>query len=634
MSLANRVILPGMDMNRCEDGVLTQAEIDHYTARAAGGAALVITGASAISWPIGATSRKQAALSHDRYLPGLRRLAESVHAVGGRLGVQLVHHGKVAAVDTAEGRALLVPSIPSEGMDLAALVDNPIEELMGLASATEGKPARFEVATHADIEWVIDQFADAAARVQAAGGDAVEIHGAHGYLISAFLSAAYNHRDDEYGGSIENRSRVLVRVIRAVRDRVGGAYPILVRLNGCEYSIDHGVTPDESAMTARLAEDAGADAIHVSANAAHPFRDFTLGPLPAEAGQYREMAAIVKQAVAIPVIAVGRLHPELAEEMLANGECDFVAMGRQQLADPELVNKLRRGRRASIRPCVNCYVCVEQNFFDKPPVCAVNPSLGNEAAAAEQIRLAARMRRVVVVGGGPAGLEAARIAGQRGHRVTLVERSERLGGATWFAALTDSPNQSLVDWLEHELHELRHVVIRECGFEATPDSVAALEPDVVVVATGARQRADGELREQVTRLASAPPTELTIVGGDLIGLSIAEFLAGRGHAVTVLEPGPHLGRAMAMPRRWTAVATAAARGITLVRNAELSTAITSATSATSPSEVIVTNDRTPDRTLADAIVDRGIETHVIGDAAELGYIHGAIHSAHAVATRL
>ena len=691
LRLANRVILPAMDMNHCDEGVITDAEVEHYAARAAGGCGLVITGASAVSWPIGATSRKQPGLSDDRFLPGLRALADGVHAVGGRVCVQLCHHGKTASVDTADGRPQLVPNPPPDRLDLSALADNPVDELMRLASATKAKSATYRAATADDLTWVADQFGEAAARVQTAGCDAVEIHGAHGYLISTFLSRAYNLRTDAYGGSLENRSRLLVEVIQSVRSRVGPTMAIIVRLNGCEYGIEAGIRPDETAATARLAELAGADAIHVSANAVNPFRDFTLGPLPAEVGQYRDMAATVKRAVGIPVIAVGRLLPEVAENMLAKGECDFVSMGRQQLADAQLVNKLAAGKRLEIRPCINCYVCVEQNFFDAPPRCAVNPSLGNESAAGAQERRTDSARHVVVVGSGPGGMETARIAAQRGHRVTLLERGDRLGGTMWFSQLTTPANEMLLDWLTNSLLAA-HVEVR-LGHTASVASIQALQPDVVVVATGAIRehmavpggdlphvRSGDEMRGLITGetearvslaaravLAMGRMLRLTknaaamrslsrrwmpvgqhvvIVGGGLVGLELAEFLADRGRKVTVLEPGPHFGLPMAMPRRWSAVAKATENGVTLVREAEvveitrervryrIGAVQDGHVSEALADNVIIACVVRSDTTLADQLSEAGLLVHVVGDAANVGYIEGAMHSAHAVAIAL
>jgi 2,4-dienoyl-CoA reductase-like NADH-dependent reductase (Old Yellow Enzyme family)/NADPH-dependent 2,4-dienoyl-CoA reductase/sulfur reductase-like enzyme len=688
LELGNRVFLPAMDMNLCVEGEISDGEIAHYTARAAGGTAMVITGTGAVAWPIGATSRHQPAFSDDKFIPGIRRLADSIHAVGGKLCMQLCHHGKTASVDTADGRPQLVPSLLEGKPDLSALRDNPMSELMGLATATQGKKATYKIADEDDLAWVIDQFAQAARRVKEAGVDAIEIHAAHGYLLSTFLSRGYNKRDDRWGGSLENRARLTCEVVKAIKVVVGADYPVIVRLNGFEFGLEDGLTPDETARAAAIIEEAGADAIHVSANAHNPFADFTQGPLPAEVGQYREYAKIVKQHVTIPVIAVGRMLPEIASEMLQLGECDFVSMGRQLLADPELVNKIREGQRKSVRPCINCYVCVEQNFFDGNPKCAVNPALCNESVAVLSPMTSAK--HVVVIGGGPGGMEAARIAAIRGAKVTLIEKGARLGGTMWFSQLTTSANQLLVDWLTHEIERLNIDVL--LSTEATREVVHALNPDDIVVATGARRGLPGVpgaelphvltgdvLRGLITgekdadsrslsslgklvvtagrslgllnsadRIRSLSKTwmpvgkRVVVIGGGLVGLELAEFLAERGRLVTVLEEGPHMGLPMAMPRRWTAVNKATKHGVVLVRDAVVvSIDKVSVRYRNGDDEfevrgdtVVVASQVEPDMSLADSLRDLGIRVQVVGDAMAVGYIEGAMHTAHEVAREL
>jgi NADPH-dependent 2,4-dienoyl-CoA reductase/sulfur reductase-like enzyme len=468
---------------------------------------------------------------------------------------------------------------------------------------------------------------------------------------------------------------------------VGAAFPILVRINGQEFGIVGGVDADDVALLAPFLEAAGADAIHVSGNAHNPFADFTDGPLPNTVGRYRELARAVKRVVGIPVIAVGRILPELAEEMIAAGDCDFVSMGRQQLADPELVGKLSTGRRAEIRPCINCYVCVEQNFFDSPPRCAVNPALGNEARVSLTRTQAAMPRHVVVIGGGPAGMELARVAARRGHRVSLLERTDRLGGTAWFSQLTTPANQPLVEWLRHET-SAAGVDVR-LNTVATVEVVRALAPDVVVVATGARRvlpevpgghlphvhsgddlramiAGDGEQRGSLMtrtilkaggalRLTDDPARvrlmsrawmpigdKVAIVGGGLVGLELAQFLAERGRQVTVLESGPHLGLPMAMPRRWAAVRDAEARGIRLQRNAvvqaidehKVTYSVSEAIHSVAADDVLVASGVVADPSVSEMLSQAGFDVRTIGDAAEVGYIDGAIHSAWALAEKL
>jgi 2,4-dienoyl-CoA reductase-like NADH-dependent reductase (Old Yellow Enzyme family)/NADPH-dependent 2,4-dienoyl-CoA reductase/sulfur reductase-like enzyme len=688
LDLSNRVFLPAMDMNLCVEGEISDGEIAHYTARAAGGTAMVITGTGAVAWPMGATSRHQPAFSDDKFIPGIKRLADSVHGVGGKLCMQLCHHGKTASVDTADGRPQLVPSLLEGKPDLSALRDNLMSELMSLATATQGKKATYKIADEDDLAWVIDQFAQAARRVKQAGVDAIEIHAAHGYLLSTFLSRGYNKRDDRWGGSLENRARLTCEVVRAIKRVVGADYPVLVRVNGFEFGLEDGLTPEETARAAALIEEAGADAIHVSANAHNPFADFTQGPLPSEVGQYREYTKTVKQHVTIPVIAVGRMLPEIADEMLALGECDFVSMGRQLLADAELVNKIREGQRASVRPCINCYVCVEQNFFDGNPKCAVNPALCNESVAV--LAPMSTAKHVVVIGGGPAGMEAARVAAVRGAKVTLIEKGSRLGGTMWFSQLTTPANQLLVDWLTHEIQRLDVDVL--LSTEATREVIAALNADEIVVATGARRGlpdvpgADqphvltgDALRGVITGEAGADRRSLgsfgkiavatgrtlgllnsadrirtlsktwmpvgkrvVVIGGGLVGLELAEFLAERGRQVTVLEEGPHMGLPMAMPRRWTAVSKATKHGVVLIRDAVVvSIDKVSVRYRSGDSEfevrgdsVVIASQVEPDVQLAKSLSDLGIRVQVVGDAVNIGYIEGAIHTANQVAREL
>ncbi|WP_347565613.1 FAD-dependent oxidoreductase [Nocardioides sp. IC4_145] len=686
MELRNRVVLPAMDMNVSEDGVIEEREIAHYAARAAGGAGLVITGACAIAFPHGAASTKEPGLSEDRFVPGLRALADAVHAAGAKLCVQSTHHGKVARVDTANDRPLLAPSPPTGGYDMSALVDSTPDELRRMASATAGKQATYREMTHDDIAWLVDTWADAAERVARAGADAIEVHVAHGYILGVFLNRRDNRRTDEYGGPLANRARLACEVVRAVKDRVGDRLAVLVRLAGEEYGEDGGLTLDEAVEASVLLEAAGADAIHVTGWGRNPFDNFTDGPLPAQVGAYLDNAAAVRARVGVPVIAVGRVLPEVAEEAIAAGRVDFAAMGRQLLADPELPNKLRDGRAEQVRPCINCYLCVAENFFDDTPFCAVNPALGNETLL--PLRPVSATKHVVVVGAGPAGLETARLLAERGHRVTVVDKSDRLGGTLWFSALTTPDNERLLRWHEAEVARLGIAVRLRTG--ATVESVRALRPDHVVVATGAVRprpdlpggdlphvhtgdtlralllgtatageggavlrtlgrlgRASGVTRSpeavrRLTRRFLPVGKDVVVVGGSLVGLELAEFLAERGRRVTLLHEGRQLGLPMAMPRRWTAVKAAAGHGVDIHRQAVVTRITGSAVewtegerSFSAPADLVVHADGTcAGSPLADDLRNAGFAVDVVGDAVDVGYIHGAVHSAWEVATVL
>ncbi|WP_423298987.1 NADH:flavin oxidoreductase, partial [Glutamicibacter nicotianae] len=305
--------------------------------------ALIITGACAIAVPYGAASMKEPGLSDDKFIPGIKALADAIHAAGSKLCIQSTHHGKVARVDTANDRPVLAPNEPDYRYSMDALADCTPEELAKMGAATAGKQTTYHTMTKEDIDWLITSWADAAERVAKGGADAIEIQVAHGYILSVFLNQRDNLRTDEYGGSLENRARLACQVISAVKERVGDKLAILVRVAGEEYGQEGALSLQESIEASKLFEAAGADAIHVTGWGRNPFDNFTDGPLPNKVGAYLENAAEIKKHVSIPVIAVGRMLPEISEKAIAENKVDFAAMGRQLLADPELPNKLREG---------------------------------------------------------------------------------------------------------------------------------------------------------------------------------------------------------------------------------------------------------------------------------------------------
>ena len=698
LDLRNRIVLPAMDQNVCDDGLITDALITHYAERARGGAGLLVLETSAVAFPCGATARHQPALSHDGVIDGLRRLGEAVHAHGAKIVVQANHHGRISGVDTAEDRPNLVPSLPLPDTDpMAIMRDTTNEELMAMATLTGGKMPTYAEATTEDLDWVVDQFATASARVQEAGLDGIEVHAGHGYLIDTFLSPAWNHRTDAYGGSVEGRARLLVEVLEAIRARCGPDFALMVRLNGLDTALKGGITPDLAAKYAAMSANAGADAIHVTAySSITGGTGFTEGPLPWLDCQYEDLARAVKDAVDVPVVAVGRIQPDDAERILSSGGADLIAMGRQLLADPDLPNRLTEGRPDLVRPCINCFVCVAQNFWSAAPTCAVNARLGHQAEP--EPSPVDIPRHVVVVGGGPGGMEAARVAADRGHRVTLLEKSNHLGGTARFSSLTTPLNGDLVRWLATAMAEAG-VEVRT-GTVASPAMVATLRPDAVVVATGAvRKRPDvpgvdldhvlsgDDLRGLLTGekdLGDREPgiivrivlalghlmgltadldrvrslsrrwmplgRRIVVIGGGLVGTELAEFLADRGRTVTVLEEGSDLATEMAHPRRWRALHEARDHGVDFRTGAHL-VAITpdEVVAAVTGGDGAVTEERfsvdavllaggvEPDPSLADAIrtaVGDAVGVHVVGDAGAVGYIQGAIRTGHAVGCSL
>ena len=688
IQLRNRIIMAPMGSNFAEaDGHCGERIQAYYEARAEGGAGLLIMGVCAIAFPAGTAEPYQVGVSSDEFIPGLSRLAERVHKHGAKIAMQLQHAGKNAIRDMAAGRPLWVPSIPPASSSDMMQALTP-EELASFVSAVRGRKGgiQMQVMEQHDIAQMVEWFAAAAERAQRAGFDGVEIHAAHNYIIAGFLSSYYNRREDAYGGSLENRARLLVEVLAAVRARVGAGFGVWLRLDAEEMLTPGGITLEDAKAVARLAQIAGADAVSVSAYAATTSGvAFTEAPLVQKPGAFLEWTAAIKQCVSIPVIAVGRIEPEVGESAIAAQHCDFIAMGRKLLADPQLPNKLLSGQVQAVRPCIYCYVCVSQIFINERIKCAVNPQTGHEAERI--IGPVSTAQHIAVIGGGPAGLEAARVAALRGHRVTLFERSDRLGGTLFFAALAYPENRLLLDNLLYQVRQLPIDVQLETSVDAA--LLRDRGVDQVIVATGAQRAAPdipgadqnhvwsgdelrrlmtGDRAEEIAKrklsltqrtlmkagnlIGVTDSTEamqklsrvwmplgkrVTIVGGGLVGLELAEFLIARGRQVCVLESTDHLGRELAIVRRWRVLHGIRVHGgqlltgvtVTAIEGNRVRYRTADGEAAEVPGDsVVLASGATPDTTLGDALSSAGLKVVSIGDCQSLGYIEGAIAAGH------
>jgi 2,4-dienoyl-CoA reductase (NADPH2) len=689
LELRNRIFMSPMGSNLAEeDATCGERILRYYEARAQGGAAMVIMGSVGVAWPRGSGNQRQVALSEDRFIKPLARVADAVHAHGARIAVQLQHAGAIAVNEPFHGLPFLVPSVPEQKsidwpVDLTADEKRDMFDKYFAPSVKIG----YQEATEGDIEWLLASFAAAAVRAREAGIDGVEIHGGHGYIFSSFLSPSSNRRTDRYGGSLENRARLLTEAVKRIRATVGPDYPVWCRLDSEEYLKTDGISLDDAIQTVKLVEQAGVDAVHVTAYAdASKGIGFTEAHTVAEPCKYVPNTAAIKAAARVPVIGVGRIEPAIADRLVAEGKLDFVAMARKLLADPELPAKLAAGRPELIRPCIYCYTCISQIFLGTHTRCAVNAQTGFEAS--DPIVPATARKRVLVIGGGPAGMEAARVAALRGHTVELLEAGDRLGGTVFFSSIVSPDNGPLIDYLAAQLKELG-VKVR-LGTQANVDLVRAAGPDVVVVATGAQRGlvnvpgadlphvlSGDEMREMVTgrygpvlarklrpavrfalaagRLSGALGdagtirwlshhwlplgSHVAIYGGGLVGVELAEFLAERGRTVTLIEPGPHFGKELMLVRRWRLMDTLRKLKVRLLASTELVEiqpgrvryrTASGQEQTRRADHVVMALGAMPDRGLADALQDVCTQVHCIGDADDVGYIEGAIRSGNRV----
>lgn len=686
LELRNRIIMAPMGSNFAEaDGHCGERIQAYYEARAEGGAGLLTMGVCSIAFPHGTGEPYQVGISRDDFIPGLRGITERVHRHGAKIAMQLQHGGKTAVQDLVHGREMWVPSIPKVAKsDMMQAIT--AQELANFVGISAHKP-RIRVMDLDDIARMVTYFADAAARAKEAGFDAIELHGAHTYILAGFLSPYYNQRQDAYGGPLENRARLLIETLQAVKARVGADFPVWVRLDAEELNTPGGITLAESVATARMCQDAGADAISVSAYATLTSGTaFTQAPIPQAAGAFLSNAAVIKKALSVPVITAGRIEPDVAACAIAQGELDFVAMARKMLADPHIPIKLAQNRPQDIRPCIYCYACVSQIFINQRVKCAVNAQTGHEAE--RRIEAASTPRHVLVVGGGPGGMEAARVAALRGHRVTLVERGNRLGGTLFFAAMAYPENGKLLDYLVAQMHSLP-IDIR-LNTEAHPALVQSLGADVVVVASGARRDAPAiegahqshvwsgdELRRlmtgdradeiaqaklslteralfkaggilkvtdstqaitQLSKLWMPLGKRVVIVGGGLVGLELAEFLIARDRQVTVLEPSDKAGRELSIVRRWRVLDVVKAHAQLHLRaqvhrigakEVHWTDGEGQAHSSAADSVILATGAQADD-SLALALQAAGRPVHRVGDCADIGFIEGAMHQGHTI----
>jgi 2,4-dienoyl-CoA reductase-like NADH-dependent reductase (Old Yellow Enzyme family)/thioredoxin reductase len=630
LSLKNRLVVPPMGTGFASgDGNVTDRLINYHEARAKGGFALITMEVTAVDGIEGKGSAHQLSIFDDRFIPGFKRLVERVHDAGAKVGVQLYHPGRVTLPAYIGG---LQPVGPSSVPDPIWRQDT--REL-----------------TIQDIARLVESFAQGARRAKEAGFDIVELHGAHGYLISQFMSGYANKRTDEYGGGFEGFIRFPVEIIRRVRQMVGPDFPVFFRISGDEL-VPMGRTVAESIEMAKRLVQEGVNVIDVSIGVMESSA-VTSAPPDMEQGFNAKMAAAFKKALPIPIIAVGRINePDIADEIVSSGKADLIAIGRQSLTDPEWPNKTAEGRKNDIVKCISCNEgCIEGLVIWRRSMitCVQNLALGKEDEYASP--RASKRKKVLIAGGGPAGLEAARTAALWGHEVILYEKDKALGGQVNIAVIP--PKKDIYS----EVTLSRVKAITELGVEIhpgeelTPEIVKQIAPDVLIIATGSKPlvpKISGIGQKNVITAAEAlrgtnVGDRVVVVGGGLVGCETSDYLAQQGKEVTVVEMLRHTARDIGPAARYFLRRRLAEKGIKILTSTTVEEIVEGGVKVNSgegsrflgPTDtVVIATGAESVNELGPAVAGIVPEVYVIGDAASPGKIMAAVEQAAELARKL
>jgi len=639
------------------DFYISEACKAFYESLAKGGIGLLNVESPTIDYPLSMANLHGFRIDDDKYIPKLGELVQVIHKHHCPTFLQL-HHAGPWHMSWATG---LKPVAAS------AL---PQAELPGFEAPRE--------LSIAEIEEIVLKVVSAAERAQKAGFDGVEINAAASHLFATFLSRLWNRREDAYGcGTLENRARIMTDIITGIKKSLGQDFPVSVIINGLEFGGEGAMTIQESQGIARILEKAGADAIQLRCHKRgyiaalwpeHLFYPEASQPLPKEAdwsrrgeGAYVPLAAAIKKVVSIPVTTVGRLDPELGERALREGKLDFIAMTRRLLADPELPNKIASGRLDDIAPCTACLCCLDRIMACKPLRCRINARLGRESE--HEVKQAEKKKKVLVIGGGPAGLEAARTAALRGHEVMLCVKEHRLGGLVHTAALVKGLEIEdllrFIDYFKSQLAKL-NVTVR-LGTEITPAEIRKIKPDAVILALGgsptlpdipgiesphvlggadlyARLRFylrvfGPKILRKMTRLWMPIGKRVVIIGGAIQGCELAEYLVKRGRKVTIVETGEALGEGIGPVNTFCLFGWLSEKGVDMITDVTYQmitpeglvvTQKDGSTRLIEADTIMTATPLRPNSDLLKALEGTVPEVYAIGDCAEPGLIIDAV----------
>jgi NAD(H)-dependent 7beta-hydroxy-3-oxo-delta4-cholenoic acid oxidoreductase len=618
MEIKNRIAMAPMATQFANpDSTVSQKLMDYHEARAKGGVGLIILGVTTVDeyFPYPVTL----SLSDDRFIPGLKALTDIVHKHGAKIIPQITHPGPASLSPFLGGPQPVGPSVikyPATGQVCRELA---IEE----------------------IGPIVEQFGEAARRAREAGFDGVELHAAHGYMLAGcFISPLRNRRTDEYGGSIDARLKFPIEVIKCIKDKAGTDFPIILRMSGDEL-VTGGQDIRQTQYIAPKLVEAGVDAFHISSGLLYETAWRIMPPTGTPLGLNTGFSEAVKKVVDVPVMVVGRINePLFAEDILEKGQADMVAIGRGLLADPEFPIKAMEGRFDDIAPCTGCSLgCLARAAKSEPLSCVINPAVGKEKEMA--IVPADTARKVMVVGAGPAGLEAARVAALRGHDVDLYEKAPKVGGQFDLASVPPS-KQEMSKFIKYLYTQVGKVGAKlHLNTEVSSELVDQMKPDVVIVATGGEPIIPDLPGIQGEKVISShdvlsgkvilPPGNMVVIGGGMVGLEVAEFLADPGdhpllgpNHITVVEMLDSVGMDLAADMRTLLMKRLRENGVRIITSATvkeilddgmvISMADGSEESMRGMDRIILAMGAKSVEVLSDEIKKKVAEVYVIGDA--------------------
>lgn len=599
-----------------DDGSITDRTIEYYRLRAAGGAAMVIMEASTVSEE-GLVSLHQARIYDDRFIEGLSRIARVMKSEGAIPAIQLHHRGRQTSIKVIKQKPVAPSNLP------CPTIKGDVEPL-----TVEG------------IQEIVLKFGEAATRAVEAGFELIEIHGAHGYLINQFLSRFSNIREDEYGGDLAGRTKFARDIVKEIKKRVGKDFPISFKISAQEF-VPNGLTVEESIEILKKLVEVGIDIVQVSAGNDATY-EWISQPMFMEKACLADSAASIREVLDIPVMAVGRINdPLTADSIIKEGKADLVCIGRGLLADSEMPKKAKEGRLDDIRTCIACNTCMESIWRKGRVECLVNPTLGREKEM--EIHPADTPKKVMVIGGGPGGLNVAWVAAKRGHHVSLYEKQSLLGGQLLLGSTSKYKKElrGLINFQKKQVE--KYGVKCHLNVEVSIDTIKDEMPDVVILATGSIpikppiEGIDSPIVQTLPQPFEGDNSEVNkviVIGGGATGCEMALYLAEKGCSVTIMEKLPKIGAQIESVTRKVILQKLEENHIRTLTGYQPSRIVENGVFVTKEDgkelfpegqRVIIAIGNKPDNSLSDQIKSLGITMYQIGDCLEPRSAKAAIH---------